>query len=157
MPAPKLTKSARVLLEKTFKRMRQMPDTFDMDEWMIHDSKVEPSGKRLEPYCGTVACFAGHVALAATGCLPEEEGSFYQVDRLPKRIREKSGGESIVSTANLALAYLGIRDMMGNYRPLFLVVDWPEPFKHQYEITTTEREKVRVTIKRVRHWLRTGK
>ena|SRR5204862_687380 len=155
MPAPKLTKAARTLLEKTFKRMRQMPDTFNMDEWIQHALDVEPSSTRPTPYCGTVACLAGHIALAATGRLPEQP-PFYVVSRLSKKIQARLGPQVgiIASTAEVTFAALGLQEEIPYL--LFYTSDWPNQFKIAYDIATTEPERVRVAIKRVRHWLRTG-
>jgi hypothetical protein len=61
----KLTSEARKLLEKALEAIVAYPQTLNMDRWLEHDIAVEPSDTIPNPYCGTTACIAGHITLAA--------------------------------------------------------------------------------------------
>lgn len=61
----KLAPAAHRLLEKALTAMVRRPETFNMADWIYHDPTVASTRKTPNPYCGTVACLAGHITLAA--------------------------------------------------------------------------------------------
>lgn len=61
----RLTEPARKLLEKALTAMVRYPETVDMGELYQHDPHVKSTRKLPAPYCGTVACLAGHVVIAS--------------------------------------------------------------------------------------------
>lgn len=82
MAKPNLKKSGRKLLMKALRVIRQRPDTFSMEDWIRHDESV----KGKAPYCGTVACLAGHIVLAA-GAPPQCDWGALSIKTLPARLR----------------------------------------------------------------------
>lgn len=78
---PTLTKNGRRLLMKALAAIKAHPDSFNMGTYMLHDSSVKSTGR----YCGTIACLAGHIVLAA-GVKPREYGT-YRVRDLPVALR----------------------------------------------------------------------
>jgi hypothetical protein len=123
---PTLTPRARALLRKAVAAIARHPETLRMEDWMVHD----PAVKGRSPYCGTAACFAGHVVLAS-GRKPSFRGS----------------------VADLARRLLG-----GSFDcdSLFYLSDWPERFMLKYDAAKSPRQRARILRARVAHWLRTG-
>jgi hypothetical protein len=123
---PQLSKEGRRLLWTAVGRIERMPDTFEMGDWLFHDHDVKPTGKVPEPYCGTMACIAGHIVLAKEGLERFYDGS----------------------VAGRALDYLGISDSEARSEAisnLFLGMK----FKRR-KIT---HKNIRA---RIHHWLKTG-
>ena len=153
---PKLTTRGRAVLTKAFAAMRRWPDSVDMFDWYGHDPKVRSGLRRPAPYCGTTACVAGHIALAATGQQPDRFGD-YQFSRLPKYLRVVAHED--FSSENVALAALGVPE---DERPavsdrLFFTSGWPRELSRRYYAATRPQARAEATIARVRHWLKTGK
>ena len=161
---PKLTPAQRALLTKTFAAMRRHAETFDMRVWMAHE---DGGHKASRPYCGTTACLAGHVVLAA-GVKPEQvdgQGDI-PVEGLPKRLRSLAKSRpwfidgievDYVSVADLAAELIGLGGGWEGQDRLFLDGHWPETFSLAYRRATTPKAKVAAAIARVRHWQTTGR
>ena len=79
---PRLTKNGRALLTKALAAIRRRPETFKMRVWMQHDERV----KGRHPYCGTVACLAGHIVLAA-GAPPIHADAYASLAGFPRGLR----------------------------------------------------------------------
>ena len=157
---PKLTPAQRALLTKTFAAMRRHAETFDMRVWMAHEDGGHTASR---PYCGTTACLAGHVVLAA-GVKPEQVDAEGQIPikDLPKRLRplaESRWPEDVdeVSVADLAAELIGLGSDWEAQDRLFLDGHWPETFSLAYRRATTPKAKVAAAIARVRHWQTTGR
>ena len=151
---PRLTKEARALLAKTFVAMRKHAETFDMNIWMAHEDGGEKKAPR--PYCGTTACLAGHIVLAA-GVKPEMVDTMGDVPKchLSRRLRRIAAGRleySWIGVSDLAEVLLGVGDLHG----VFHLSEWPGPYQEAYHAATTPKAKVNIAIARVRHWMKTG-
>ena len=140
MPKLRVTKRGRVLLFKALRAIKKHPRSFSMATFMRHRASVLPSGTRPAPYCGTVACIAGHVVLAAGG-RPETMGYYHPSDApaaLKKIVtRAPHGYASIQELA----AYL----LVGRWNP-----ETTYELFHDFSITRNNVDA------KVRRWLRTG-
>jgi hypothetical protein len=144
---PELTRGARNLLRRAVEAIQRHPHTLNMALWMTHDSSVEGD----EPYCGTVACLAGHIVLVS-GLKPARGGEdHYEIDEIPSRLYRP--GDQRVAVRSLALRLLG-DDV--DPSPLFATDDWPIRFERNYKRFKTARARARVLRDRVKHWLETG-
>ena len=99
-----LSPSAVALLRRVARRIVRMPETFDMREFLSHDPLWRGSKKRPAPYCGTVACIAGHIVLDGRQRVPGR-GADYE------RLAARRLGLSVLKT-----------------RPLFYENRWPIQF-----------------------------
>ena len=141
--APFLSSKGRQTLEKAFRAMRKMPMTFNMDTFMSHDVAAHPVRGRPRPYCGTVACLAGHIDLAANG---DQAIATRGLLIFPR------------DTSRRALNALGITlDYWKVDHQLFHTYGWPDTFRRRYRNARSHRGRVVVAIARVRYWLKTGK
>ena len=140
MAAPRLTKQGRALLFKALRAIKQHPKTFSMKTFM-HSKAATPTAKTPEPYCGTVACIAGHVMLAA-GAPPTTASYSYVDETLPPDIRNavKRATCGFASVPELATRLLVGRWYDDQVDGLF------------YDLTITRHNVDRS----VRYWLRTG-
>jgi hypothetical protein len=150
---PELTRGARNLLRKAVEAIQRHPGALDMDIWMDHDPEVEGE----EPYCGTVACLAGHIVLVAGLKRPKERGDFYAAEELPTRLRGGAEGESLVSVRSVAGRLLGFDCSDELTERLFHPAEWPDRFLTNYRRFKTARARANVLRDRVKHWLETGK
>lgn len=132
MAKPALSPSGRKVLNKALRAIQAMPDTLNMEDWLYHNPRARPTKEHPVPYCGTVACLAGHIVLAAGG----EADSF--------RVAER------------ALDALGVVFRYDISHALFFVNGWPEKFWWIYLRARSHRERAHIVIARVHHWLRTG-
>ena len=114
-----LAPGGRALLRKALAAIKAHPESFHMGYWMQHDPTVKRSRK---PYCGTTACLAGHIVLAA-GFSPSVS-SLFEIATLPASLRPLAKKatfivEGLISVRELA-SYLvvggnsGRRDDMEN-------------------------------------------
>ena len=87
MGAPSVTTTGRALLLKALRAIKRHPRSFSMSTYMSHDLIRPPSKEMPEPYCGTIACIAGHVVLAAG--YPAGMAWNYDEARLPARQRRQ--------------------------------------------------------------------
>lgn len=157
MGKPVLTERGKKVLARVLAAMRKYPSTVDMGEWYWHDPLVKSTRRRPAPYCGTVACLAGHIALAATGRRPDRD-EFYEALRLPKRLRNAKDPNS-VHCSRVALAALELPggDWADTQFKLFFGRNWPESFKIPlFRPGATTRQRAATVIARVRYWLKTG-
>ena len=74
----KLAPGGKALLKKALEAIKAHPESFDMGGWMAHDFTVKRPHK---PYCGTTACLAGHIVLAAG--FPAIDVGAYEIAALP--------------------------------------------------------------------------
>ena len=137
-----ITPRGRTLLLEAVRNIERYPETFDMYHYMRRDERRRPPRQRPAPFCGTVACIAGHVCLAA-GLPPR--GYFYAHEPdLPEWFRAVLRRSSNGLWIGDAAAYL----LRGRIRKTF-----PDPLTatlfHNFSIT---RRNVRA---KVRAWLRT--
>lgn len=140
---PKLSPQGRKLLDKALAAIKAYPETFELGDWITHGHNRR-GPKRPEPYCGTQACIAGHIVLAAGVRLKAVlvDGDI-DTAAIPKRLQEiarKASRDGIVYTPDLAEHLLGLNK--GEACDLFC--EWPSRFSP------------RAVVSRVRHWLRTG-
>lgn len=129
----RLTEPARKLLEKALTAMVRYPETVDMTTWHYHDEGVKPSRGRPEPYCGTIACLAGHVVIAG-----------------------KLEGRVAVTYDNydeVAAEALGLTDGTGVFAHHIFA---PGNSATGKLYPTEPRAQARAVVARVKHWLRTG-
>jgi len=152
----KTSRYAKVLVERVLNVLARRPRTVNMEEWMSHDESVE--GKH--PYCGTTACLAGHVALAAG--FPPVNRSFYYRSEIPAVHRSKftSNGDDHVFIPSVAQTLLGIpeSDIVTTSR-LFHADKWPQEFARAYYAASAAdnyRGMSRAMRARLRHWAKTG-
>lgn len=142
----RLTEPARKLLEKALTAMVRMPRTVNMANWYAHDEDVKPKPSVPEGFCGTVACLAGHVVLAAgdkpTAKYPGSTGWYV-------------GNDSIHT---IAVRRLNIN--VDEADKLFYPGEWPikffKPKEDGNDLKRMERIKPATIVARVRHWVRTG-
>lgn len=149
----KLPKRNMEIINAAIKAMQRKPKSVDMDDWIQHDETV--AGK--EPYCGTAACIAGHIAIAATGRIGDKENGpacpptpdFYEEANLPKWLRGTGYGE-FTDSQRIARRVLRIDpDDFNLSESLFLVEEWPTKFRQMYQ-----KNKAKGTIARLRYWLK---
>ena len=141
MPKPKLTPKNRAIVEKALRAMLWWPETYDQGKWIEHDLERRATKRRPAPYCGTVACIAGHIALAAGA-------RFAYVDVM--RFRGELWGVNLIADEILG---------EGAARALFDArADWwPGEFRLPFQAAETAKARATIAVARVRHWLRTGK
>lgn len=153
---PVLSARATRILDKALAAMKRWPETVEMGDWLSHEHRATRSRKRPAPYCGTTACLAGHIALAATRRLPPNLESYnepkYDKDQLPRWL-VKALGWSELTCENIALAVLGFPVPTPT---IFFLEKWPLAFRKRYWSAQTPRQRSAAVIARVRHWLRTG-
>ena len=106
-----LKPSAVALLQRVARRIVRMPETFDMRDFLSHDPLWRGSKKRPAPYCGTVACIAGHILLDGRKRVPG---------------RWVDGEELDVDYEGLAARRLGLSS--AETAPLFFQNRWPVQF-----------------------------
>lgn len=147
MAKPKLTPEARRILEKALRAIRRRPDTFDMDNWMVHDPDQPSTKKTPEPYCGTVACLAGHIALAA-GARPTTGSGFASATFKNRRVDIPALAMKILAGKGAAAA----EKRNEVWEKLFFLRGWPLLFVRQYH----HGNRPDAVVGRVRHWLKTG-
>ena len=140
MPKPRLTPKNRAIVEKALRAMLRWPETYDQGSYIFHDPNVRSSGKRPAPYCGTEACIAGHVALAA-GAVP--------INGLYVSLRGQE-----VRVGDLAEQIMGPNALMMLFEPD--LDGWPEKFAHAFDRAKTPKTRAKIAVTRVRHWLKTG-
>ena len=105
MSKPVITARGRLLLRKALAAIKRYPRSFNMRVFMDHDDAVK--GQR--PYCGTTACLAGHLMLAAG--FPPISGGYYYREDLPKRVRRVlAKPDTFVSVRDLAARLVVGRD-----------------------------------------------
>ena len=121
-----LKPSAVALLRRVARRIVRMPETFDMRDFLSHDPLWRGSKKRPAPYCGTVACIAGHIVLDGRKRVP---GRWNEVDY--ERLAARRLGLSVLKT-----------------RPLFYTNHWPIQFLGQ--------SVPELAAARIEHFIRTG-
>jgi len=130
---PKLSESGRKILWAAVRAIEKYPRTFDMHEWIRHN----PRTKGENPYCGTVACIAGHIVLQVLDKAPED----YANCPVPSQYRRSLGESAMVEV--LATKILGAD--FDSTDTLFLTMIF-----NGKKITP---QNVR---DRVKEWLRTG-
>lgn len=129
-----LPPAGRRLMAKALTAMVRYPETVDMAEWYYHDDSITPSKQRPTPYCGTVACLAGHIMIAAEKLGDTEDGGF-----------------SVPAARELGLQE---EDYDARHK-LFLPSGKEGPWQPYFN-ATTPRGRARAVVARVKHWLRTG-
>ena len=125
-----LKPSAVALLRRVARRIVRMPETFGMRDFLSHDPLWQGSKKRPAPYCGTVACIAGHIVLDGRKQLPHRWSNF---ERLAADRLGLSRHETI---------------------PLFFENSWPTQFRGR---TSTPNRAASRAAARIEHFIRTGK
>jgi hypothetical protein len=153
---PRVTKTARVLVEKAIRAMRRYPKTVNMREWIQHDERV----KGTDPYCGTEACIAGHIALAAG--VPHE--LFFRPEDVEPKYRKYVSAPPFgsCSPSEFVEKLFGIKEgdnlrVSDAASKLFYKEQWPKKFRVPYNANRRNHAaRAKVTIARLRHWLRTG-
>ena len=65
-----VTPLARLILQEALTNMVKYPQTVNMDISLSHDPYVKTTPAVPEPFCGTVACLLGHVAIVTNGGRP---------------------------------------------------------------------------------------
>jgi len=106
MGAPQISTQGKRLLEKALKNIEKYPESFNMEKFLTHD----PNVKGKKPFCGTAACFAGHILIGA-GAIPWGKNEDYRkpkgslVSRLYAKLQDKAIGytPSIPELASKAL------------------------------------------------------
>lgn len=119
------------------KRLRQIeriitakPQSYNQSRWLI---------RRLAPdtACGTVCCIAGH-AVALAGELPRTQDEW-------SWSKWVSQGADALGITNGACSLFSPHD------------SWPNPFSGQYALAKSERERACVAVRRIEHFIATGK
>lgn len=144
---PKLSRKSREVVERALRAMLRYPDTYDQNEWIHHDRSVGPSGERPAPYCGTTACIAGHIALAAGG----DPIGWGMVKMPGGRMRYPDEvAEEVLRCRNV--------DPHDTHERLFIAdaTGWPDKFNVAFHEAKTDKAMAKVAVSRVRHWLKTG-
>ena len=133
---PKLTAKNRAIVEKALRAMLRWPKTVDMALYVSHDPTVRST--QPHPYCGTTACIAGHIVLAATG----------------SRLRPGA------SYRTAATKILGLKDFTDEDSltgdSLFHAERWPNNYRSRYWAARGPKTRAKIAVARVRHWLKTG-
>jgi hypothetical protein len=165
-----LSERQREILNQVIAAITARPDSFDMQKWLVHDETIPPSTDAPEPYCGTVACIAGHIAIL-NKILPSGEAVFLRMSEVPdtvaRRIRRRrfkdqrssgrvSGDDSLLTDiCEIARSVLNISSKKAS--TLFYVEDWPEDFRSDYEFAETAEARAAVTAQRIRWFMDHGK
>ena len=124
-----LKPSAVALLRRVARRIVRMPETFDMRDFLWHDPLWRGSKKRPAPYCGTVACIAGHIVLDGR-----------------KRVPGRWVDDGPIAYEQLAARRLGLSVL--KTRPLFYTNHWPIQFLGQ--------SVPELAAARIEHFIRPG-
>lgn len=130
----------RRLLRRAVAAIQRWPSSLDMQDWITHSVR---KGRRPEPYCGTTACLAGHVALAA-GWKPSEATA---------RMENKKWGQ-IDWAEDVATRLLGLESHLATR--LFYLYMWPDEYRDAYDSRCSNRARARVVAQRVEHFIKTG-
>lgn len=161
---PHLTLNQKAVVEKALNAILRRPDTFDMRDWIQHDEGV----KGRAPFCGTVACLAGHLAIAAANGLGRErynagdevvrDPDGFLPKQLPawllRRLRGTHGTDDSYSAQQIGREILGIDGWDG---ALFSETGWPSPFRERYQVAVPgSKQRAQAVVDRVVHWMRTG-
>ena len=98
----KLAPGGKTLLKKALAAIKAHPESFGMGAWMDHDPAIKRPRK---PYCGTTACLAGHIVLAAG--FPAIDVGAYEIAALPASRRAlakkaNTGGDDYATISDLA-------------------------------------------------------
>ena len=131
MGKPNLTSENRAIINTALRNILAMPETYDQRNWIWHDPRAKPKKGRPEPFCGTRACIAGHIALAAG-------------------LHVNVGTWSIITKANEVVGESGdaaLFDGMGD--------NWPARFRKGWSLLS-KRKQAKRAVARVRFWMRTG-
>src|SRR6266404_3831593 len=130
---PKLSESGRKILWAAVRAIEKYPRTFSIHDWISHNPRI----KGENPYCGTVACIAGHIVLQVLDKAPED----YLNCPVPSQYRRSLGESATVDT--LATKILGAD--FDSTDMLFTT------FKYHGKKITSQNVR-----DRVKEWLRTG-
>ena len=148
----------------TIRHMKQMAKAnvnfrFEMADWIQHNASVKPK-RGAANYCGTAACFAGSLALAA-GCKPTDylvpgqsiapKLAKLVLDFTPTIYRTDN---SAMNCSRVARTVLGLSEDESEL--LFMPTSWPGKFDAQYREATTELGKIQALEARVNHYIKTG-
>jgi hypothetical protein len=154
-----MTKQGKELLTQVARIIVERADSFDMNEWYEHDAKVKPNRKAPAPYCGTVACIAGHVSILAG--VRDKHLELYgqpivKVDTLPRRIMDTFSLHDVgeMPMSDFAGKVLGLA--INEQRRLFFVTNWPKKYKCLYYESATNRARARIAAQRIRSFIKTG-
>jgi hypothetical protein len=159
----KIKGRARSLLLKAVAAIKKYPETFRMEGWSTHSHlKNSDVPRRPRPYCGAVACLAGHITIHL-GIKPGTESM--TVRRLPKALRPivikhfTGSGEWLLQHldhGDVAAAALGLD--YHEARSLWYVEAWPQQYADRYNNAEIEGDKkgmARAVEGRVKYFIRT--
>ena len=131
------------LLEKTIKSIQEEPRGLDMRYWA---KQVNPTNPKNPP-CGTKACIAGHVAFCS-GKLAFNENGFSKIK-----------GEPNMFVANWAREALKLNSEQADRLFYFARwnegIGWPKQFSVAYNKAKTAKQRAKVAIARIRHFIKT--
>jgi hypothetical protein len=128
--------------------IRLNQEAFDMRSWAEEDSSSP---------CGTVGCIGGTCdwLLLLSGEKPKTgEHVFNRKGHIPQIKLSDQLYRGQVCEDN-ACQYLGV-DRQEAW-VLFFEPNWPKSFANEYKTAATRNQRTRVAIKRINHFLRTGK
>ncbi len=135
----KLNPTTKRILNKAFHLMRKYPHHYSQHQGTrpILNQKPDCSG-----VCGTVGCIAGFIHSAAAQ-LRLDHPAF-------------SGGD--VGSVDTVHALCASKEMDSDDVKKFYHFDnWPREFRFQWYKATNQRSRTAVAIRRMRHWMKTGK
>lgn len=126
-----LPPAGRRLMAKALTAMVRYPETVDMDVFIIHDhDDIKHKRKLPRPFCGTVACLAGHICLAA-------------------------GTKPTMSYSNNFDAVAAAKKLGVNYESIYQIFSYEDTRTHA-SYPDRPAARARAVVARVKHWLRTG-
>lgn len=145
-----LTKKAVRRLEAVIECIKEEPKRLSMADWgTVYNIKSKNFKEQAReddlPKCGTVACIAGWVVLLEN-----------RKKRLTaaRKAAEKNGSSH--SPDDLDILACEFMDMdMETGGKLFFTGSWPDPFSGQYEEADTARGRMKATVDRIKHFIKT--
>jgi hypothetical protein len=149
---PKLNVTQRTIIEDAITAISEHPETANMSVWMEHRHDSLDVPEEENGYCGTTACLAGHLVIAA-GLPPLEYIRRAHLNAPPaKRARRLHLPTGHVS----ALAQKILGTSKDNTSRIFMADNWPSKFAKQYDDARNQKGRAKAMVARLKHYLATG-
>lgn len=143
-----MPEKGRKLLNRVIRHIRTNPKRFNMYLWIARSGGKTP--------CGTVGCIAGWCTVLSLDKVKKEElfkeAKSSSEEELETMVMRLCGYSSEDWFQDVAQSLLGITHKEAEV--LFHVEGWPKQFDLNSE--KTQKGKVEVAVKRIRHFMKTG-
>jgi hypothetical protein len=138
-PHPWVSNAGIKLLRRIQKHILANPKTYRQDQW----------------HCGTAMCIAGHAAMMSGLALRASKTSDWLGIRIYCPVTKDGVQRDMDAWSAIAKRALGADSRAHN---LFTHADnWPRLFANNYELAADYSDKAAVAVKRIDHWIKTGR